>query len=141
MADRSLKLFFDEAGTQEITQNVPDFIKDAVLDGTDLVDEKEIYLKSVDNALTYEEIFLTTIGDEDDATESGEVDITYSLDGTTFKQILEIPDGAYDTALKIYRKAVAPSVTKAFKRPYIDPDTQQEVGKIEHNIEFHEYVK
>ncbi len=141
MAANSLKLFFDAAGTQEITEINPDYVKSAVTDTSDFVDNQEFYLKSTDAALTYEEIVLTTIGDEDNATESGEVDITYSLDGVTYKQVLEIPDGAYDTALKIHRKAVAPNVTKAFKRPYIDPSTQQETGLIEHELHYHEYVK
>lgn len=119
---RTLRLYRDEDGLDEITDENPDYIKKPVMvDGT-LTDVTEIYMKSADPNLTFENISLTTVGDEDGASDSGEVDVSYSLDGSNYVQILPLPDGDYENALKIYRKAVAPNVAKAFKRLEISHD-------------------
>lgn len=125
-----LRLYHDEAGLREITQNDPDLIKDAVFGVGNLTKISELYVKSDDANLTYENISLTAIGDENTASQSGEVDITYSLDNKTFEQVLALPDGDYTTALKVYRKVFAPNVNAAFKR--LD---------IQHELSFDEYVK
>lgn len=125
-----LRLYHDEAGLREVTQNDPDLIKDAVYAGGSLTRISELYVKSDDSALTYENISLTAIGDENTANQSGEVDVTYSLDNVTFEQTLALPDGDYTTAQKVYRKVTAPNVSAAFKR--LD---------IQHELSFDEYVK
>lgn len=125
-----LRLYHDEAGLREVTQNDPDVIKETVFAGGTLTRVGELYVKSDDSALTYENISLTAIGDENTASQSGEVDVTYSLDNETFEQVLTLPDGDYVTALKVYRKVVAPTVEAAFKR--LD---------IWHELSFDEYVK
>ena len=125
-----LRLYHDEAGLREVTQNDPDVIKETVFAGGTLTRVGELYVKTDDGNLTYENISLTAIGDENTASQSGEVDVTYSLDNETFVQTLALPDGDYATALKVYRKVVAPSVSAAFKR--LD---------IQHELSFDEYVK
>lgn len=126
----ALRLYHDPDGLSEITKLNPDTVREAVLvDGT-LTDVREIYLLSDNPNLTYEVIILRTIGDKDDASVSGEVDIMYSLDGETYSQILALPDGDYEEPLAVYRKVVAPSVTDAFRET-----------TIEHEWDFDEFVR
>lgn len=125
-----LRLYRDAAGQSEITQQSPDIVKEPVLVNGTMTNVRELYVKSDDTNLTYEKIVLTAIGDEDGASQSGEVDVTYSLDGQNYVQVLDLPDGDYAESIKVYRKVVAPNVAKAFKR--LD---------IEHQLSFDEYVK
>lgn len=124
-----LKLYHDPLGSNLISNDAPDVIKGAVLENQTFTDIKEIYLLG-DPDLTYEDIILLTIGDVDGATQSGEVDITYSLDGENYADVLQIPDGSYDETLTIFRKAVAPNVDTAFK-----------LLEIKHELTFSEYVR
>lgn len=125
-----LRLYHDPEGVEEVTEVNPDHFRKAVREGGTLEDITELYLLSDDEGLTYENISIQAVGDEDTASESGHIDISYSLDGVTFNDPLELPDGDYTTAQKIYRKAVAPNVGAAFKRT-----------DILHEWEFDEYVK
>lgn len=126
----SLKFYRDINGQNEITAGNPDAIRKPVLAGGTATDITEIYLKNDDPNLTFSEIVLTSLGDEDGADASGEVDITYSLDGVSYVQSLSLPNGDYASAFKVFRKATAPNVARAFKR--VD---------IEHELSFNEYVK
>lgn len=123
-----LRLYRDQACQDEITQNSPDFFEKAVLAGGTLTDVAELYIKSDDSEATYKNIYITGIDDEDSASESGEIDILYSADGSNYVQELNIPDGEYTTPLKIYRKAIAPAVTKRFNRV----DIKHELGQDEY---------
>lgn len=125
-----LQLYKDANATELISESNPDEVRDVTLVGETLTVVSELYVKSDASTLTYENISLTAIGDENAASQSGEVDITYSLDNTTFEQTLALPDGDYATATKVYRKVTAPTVSAAFKR--LD---------IEHELSFDEYAK
>ncbi len=125
-----LRLYHDPEGVEEVTEQNPDHFRKAVTEGGTLEDITELYLLTDDAGLTYENVSIQAVGDEDDAEDSGEIDISYSLDGVTFDDPLDLPDGDYAEARKIYRKAVAPNVESAFKRT-----------DIMHEWKFDEYVK
>mgnify|MGYP001193059112 FL=1 len=111
-----IKIYHDPEGTQEITADNPDFIHKAVPVGNVLEDIVQIYLLSDDPTLTYENIHITADNDDDGATSHGQIDVKYSLDGATYKDTLEIPDGDFATAVAVYRKVIAPDVQEAYKR-------------------------
>lgn len=125
-----IRMYHDQAGTQEVTEQNPDSFRKAVFAGDDLEDVAELYLKTDDPDLTYENVSITAKGDDDGASESGQIDVKYSLDGSSYSDTLELPDGDYGSPIKIYRRAVAPDVQAAFRRT-----------DIEHKWTFDEYVK
>ena len=129
----ALRLYFDAAATQEITTQSPDTVRKAVPAGQTMTDERAIYIKSDDPALTYENIVLDGVGDADGATQSGQVDVLYAPDngGTpgTYVQTLTLANGAYTTPVRVWRKVVAPNVQAAFR-----------VTTIQHSLSWDEYV-
>jgi len=62
----ALKLYLDSGTTQEITDVNPDELKQAVSSGADINNEIQLYIKSDDNSLTYENITIeeTSIADD-----------------------------------------------------------------------------
>lgn len=125
-----IKAYHDAECTEEITEQNPDLIKSAALAGADMQDTKVIYLKSDGPNLTYENISAYTVGDIDGADKQGEIDILYSLDGETYTQTVDIPNGDFETPVSLWRKAIAPAVTDAFN-----------LYQIEHKILYDEYVR
>lgn len=119
----ALKLYADAACTSEITSGNPDSVRKAVTQGTQMTDEKALYLKSDNAGLTYENISITAVGDNNGTTTSGQIDVMYAPDNAgspgAYVQSLVIANGAYTTALKIWRKVIAPNVQAAFKKTNI----------------------
>lgn len=120
----ALRLYSDVQATQELGPSNPDSIRSAVTPGSTLVDERVIYLKSDDPNLTYENIVLEALGDNDNATESGQVNVEYALDQGgapgVYQDPLPIPNGRYNTPTPIWRRVTAPNVTAAFARVDIE---------------------
>jgi hypothetical protein len=76
----ALKLYFDAACTQPVTDLNPDRVHKAANVGMDLVDEKPLWIKSDNIALTYEKAYITAEGDNNTITDIKQVDVQYSLD-------------------------------------------------------------
>lgn len=55
----ALRLYFDSGTTNEITDSNPDELKQAIQSGNDITDEIQLYIKSDDSNLTYENISIT----------------------------------------------------------------------------------
>ncbi len=112
----ALKLYHDEACTQEITEQDPDEAKGAVLSGETFTDEKAIYMKSDDTDLTYENIEIEKSSDS----ESPAVTLEYAPDdggsAGVYVSKLEPSNGAYTTEYKFWRKVTKTNVTEAFTR-------------------------
>lgn len=131
----ALHFYHDSAGTTEIDFTNVDHEREADVQGSTVVLEKKIYIGSDDSNLTYENVTVSTINDNDGATQSGQVDILYALDSGgspgTYQQSLDVPNGDFDPPVAIWRKMVAPNIQEAFT-----------VNFIEHHIEnYDEYVK
>lgn len=126
----ALNFYHDEACTQLIDESNPDYFREPVTGGATATDERAIYLKSDNPGVTYENVEITTEGDEDEASESGEIDVMYRVGGGEWSQMLVLPDGDYVGPLEIRRSITAPNVTEAFKR--LD---------IKHQLDYDEYVK
>lgn len=62
----ALKLYLDSDATEEITDSNPDELKQAVESGTGIENEINLYLKSDDDSLTYENITIEEISIADD---------------------------------------------------------------------------
>ncbi|MGE5584045.1 MAG: hypothetical protein ACM309_00675 [Bacillota bacterium] len=122
-----LKLYFDAACTQEVTATNPDTIHKAVALGVDMTDERSLWIKSDNLALTYENIALTSQGDD------AQVDVQYAADNNgapgTYADSLSLPDGPFATGVRVWRRVTAPNVTAAFKRTNIN-----------HSLTWDEYV-
>lgn len=130
----ALHLYHDAAATQVVDAANPDTIRQAVISGNNMVDEKVLYLASDDPSLTYENISITAAGDEDAAANSGEVDVEYALDNAgspgVYVDTLNLPNGDYATPVPIWRRVTAPNVIRAFERT-----------DIEHVLSWDEYMK
>lgn len=113
-----LRMYFDAECTQEITATNPDTIHKAVVSGADMTDERSLWIKSDDIALTYENIVLTAQGDD------AQVDVKYATDNNgspgVYADSLSLPNGAFATAVRVWRKVTALNVTAAFKRTNIN---------------------
>lgn len=127
----ALKLFLDDNGAKgaEITSVNPDEARGAVESGNDFVDEAVLWIESDDISLTYENI---TIEQYDTGT--GEtVNVVYAEDEAgsagVYASPQTLPDGSYNTAVKIWRKSTAPNVTHAFIRE-----------DIRHRVKADEYI-
>lgn len=125
----ALQLYHDEECTQPINASNPDTVKEPAVIGSNIESERTIYLKSDNPNLTYENIDVSATGDKYGATESGEIEVLYRLDGS-WQKILVLPDGDYTEPMAIQRMVKAPNVTKAFNR--LD---------IKHKLEHEEYAK
>lgn len=105
--------------TAEIDSGNPDTVRNAVQQGNQAVDERQIYIGSDDSTLTYENIIVETANDFDGTTTSGEIDVLYAPDNSgsagTYSQTLDMSNQDFDPAIPIWRKVVAPDVQSAFK--------------------------
>jgi len=130
----ALQLYHDSGGTNLIESGDEDIYRNAVSSSNTAVDEKIIYVGSDDTNLTYENITIDAINDEDSASVSGEIDVTYAVDNSgtagTYQDVLTLSDGDFSTPVPVWRKVTAPNVTSAFKRT-----------DIQHELNFDEYVK
>ncbi|MGE5594325.1 MAG: hypothetical protein ACM3X3_11700 [Betaproteobacteria bacterium] len=122
-----LRLYLDAACTQEVTATNPDAVHKAVVSGVDMTDERSLWIKSDDVALTYENIVLTSQGDD------AQVDVKYAADNNgapgTYADSLSLPNGDFAAAVRVWRKVTAPNVTATFKRTNIN-----------HSLTWDEYV-
>lgn len=129
-----LKFYHDSGATNPIAVGDEDYHRGAVVSGNDLVSEKVIYIGSDETLLTYENVSVTSINDEDGASVNGDINVQYAVDSGgvagTYQDTLPLSDGDFATAVPIWRKVIAPNVSAPFKR--ID---------IEHNVSFDKYVK
>lgn len=115
----ALVMYHDSDCNEPIDESNPDYVKEAVQQGSDFEDEKEFWIKSDDEDLTYENVELTASGDTDSPS-SGQVDIKYSKDdGETYEDTVDLEDGDYQTAVSIYRKVYSPDVQEAFNESSI----------------------
>ena len=119
----ALKLYADAACTSEITAGNPDTVRKAVTQCTQMTDEKALYIKSDNAGLTYENISVTAVNDNNGTTTSGQVDVMYAPDNAgvagAYVQNLNLANGAFGAAVKIWRKVIAPNVQAAFKKTNI----------------------
>lgn len=125
----ALVMYHESGCTTPVDGSNPDEIRQAVSQGSDLEDVKEFWVKSDDDNLTYENISVTASGDDNDTTTSGEIDVTYSTDGTNYSQSINLSDSDFGTAVKIWRKVFSPNVQNAFNNT-----------SISHQITADEYV-
>jgi hypothetical protein len=125
----AIKMFHDSACTQEVTAANPDLLRQAVESGEDLTEDREFWLRSDDNTLTYENITITASGDSNSPT-TGEVDIKYSLSNENYEDEISLPNSDFSDPVKIWRRVHSPNVTFAFN-----------VTTIAHKITAEEYLK
>lgn len=125
----ALVMYHESGCTTPVDGTNPDEVRQAVSQGSNLEDVKEIWIKSDDATLTYENISVTASGDVDGTSTSGEIDITYSTDGSTYNQSINLTNGTFGTAVKIWRKVYSPNVQNAFNN-----------SSITHQITADEYV-
>ncbi len=111
----ALKLYKDSACTQDVKTGAPESFQEAVTFQDDCVHVAQLWVKSDDSTITYEDITITASGDVDNPTTSGEIDVTFSLDNSTYSQSITLPNGDYTTPMGIWRKAYSPTVIGAFK--------------------------
>lgn len=115
----SLKFYEDSAMATEINDVNPDVVREAVAQGTDMVEERQIYIGSDDSTLTYEDILVETANDFPDTVNSGQIDVLYAPDNAgvagTYSQTLSMSNQDFDPSIPIWRKVVAPNVQDAFK--------------------------
>lgn len=123
-----LRLYLDAACTQEITPETPDSIRKAVVAGADMVDGRSLWLKSDDDALTYENIELSA------QDKPANVTVQYAKDSSgspgAYADSITLANGTFEPAVRIWRKIVAPGVEAAFK-----------VTTIKHSLKWDEYVR
>ena len=131
MGASMLGLYFDEDGENEVLGTHhengdydPDTIREPVEQGEDGEFITELYLITKDEDLTFEDIYIEAEHDEDDASESGEINVEFSLDDVDYQDKLNIPDDDFSEPVKIYRRVTAPSVDYPFKREDIIYNTE-----------------
>lgn len=122
-----LRFYFDAAGTNEITDANPDTIHKAVVAGANMVDERSLWIRSDDPALTYENVVITA------QNKPANVTVQYAKDnnGTpgTYANSITLPNGTFEPSVRFWRKVTAPNVEAAFK-----------VATIKHTRKYDEYV-
>lgn len=111
-----LKLYRDEACTEEFTSEDPDVASGAVEENETFVDEKAIYLKSDDPNLTYENISIEKLSDE--IAPGVILEYAPDVDGSAggYSETYEPSDGAYTNAHKLWRRVTKENVAEPFKR-------------------------
>lgn len=125
----ALVMYHDEACTQPVTAGAPDEVRQAVQSGQALTETREFWIKSDDALLTYENISITGVGDNNTPA-TNQIDIKYSLTDGSYQDTLALADGNFEpTAVKIWRQVHCPEVTQAFN-----------VTSITHQITADEYV-
>lgn len=122
-----LRLYLDAACTQEITLETPDSIHKAVVAGANMVDERSLWIRSDDPALTYENLVITA------QNKPANVTVQYAPDsnGTpgTYANSITLPKGVFDPAVRFWRKVIVPNVNEA-----------QKIAVIKHSRKYDEYV-
>ena len=124
----ALRLYLDAACTQEIDELNPDIIHKAVVAGADMIDERSLWIKSDDPALTYEN---TTIAAQN---KPANVTVQYAKDSSgspgAYADSRALTNGTFEPAVRIWRKVMAASVQEAFK-----------ATTIKHSLGWDEYVR
>lgn len=122
-----LRLYLDAACTQEITDSNPDHTRKPVVAGADWVDERSLWIRSDDSALTYENIVIAA------QNVPANVTVQYALDNSgspgTYAASITLPNGKFDPAVRFWRKVVVPNVNEA-----------QKITVIKHGRTYDEYV-
>lgn len=128
----SIEMYHDSAAAEPITENDPDFLRQAVESGETMENIKPLYLESDDTTLEYENVSVEKI-----ESEMNEIHVDYAESEADFDTIdagtqenLSLSNGDYDTIVEIFRRVTAQNVTEAFKR-----------DDIYHRVNFDEYVK
>src|SRR5690606_24273856 len=113
-----LRLYKDQAATEEITDLAPDLLKGSVSVGGNLDVQAKRWIKSDDPALTYEDVEITST--EDPPSGAPSVTITFALDNNdspgSFAASQELPNGAYTTTYPVWVRAQSNNVQAAFAR-------------------------
>ena len=122
-----LRLYLDAACTQEITDSNPDHVRKPVVAGADWVDERSLWIRSDDSALTYENIVIAA------QNVPANVTVQYAEDNNgspgTYADSITLPNGNFDPAVRFWRKVVVPNVNEA-----------QKITVIKHGRTYDEYV-
>ena len=122
-----LKFYRDAECTDEITDASPDYTRKPVIAGSDWIDERSLWIKSDDPALTYENIVIAA------QNVPANVTVQYALDNTgkagTYADSITLPNGKFDPAVRFWRKVVVPEVNEA-----------QKITVIKHCRKYDEYV-
>lgn len=125
-----LRVYTDENCTNEITDIDAEVNKMPVEVGEDWVHEREIFIKSDDPLLNYENVLIKGFMDIDGTNQQGEIDVLYALDDQgspgVYKQTLNLPPDNYESPYKIWRKIYSPNVTTAFKEENIKHELYSE---------------
>lgn len=116
-----LDFYLDQECTQKITSLSPDYAKDKATQGQTLELVKELWIKSDNETLTYEDIEVYADNDEEGASNSEEAEVLYSKDNVAYFNVLSMANGNYITPVKIFRKVIAPNIQEAFQRTDIIP--------------------
>lgn len=112
----ALLIYFDAACTDMMSSDGtnPDSLRQSTTSGQTITHERSLWIKSDDVTKTYEDIVLTAQGDDTSA------DVMYAPDNAgsagTYIQSLDLVDGTFGTAVRVWRKITAPSITEAFNR-------------------------
>lgn len=116
----SLFLYHDSSGTNLVESGDEDYEREAVQSGNQVVLEQKLYVGSDNTNLTYENITLDSVNDEDSANQTGEINIQYAPDESgspgVYLESISLPNGDFDPPVAIWRKMIAPSVENAFIR-------------------------
>lgn len=115
----ALVIYHDFSCTSPVSASSPDNFNKAVPWGNDAIDIRQFWIKSDDPDLTYKNITIEAVNDDDGASMSGQIDVTYSLDNTAYSQSITLPDGDYSTPVSFWRKVYSPCVEGAFSRTNI----------------------
>ncbi len=122
-----LRLYLDAACAQEITPENPDSIHRAVVAGANMVDERSLWIRSDDPALTYENVVITA------QNKPANVTVQYAKDNNgspgTYADSIALPNGVFDPAVRFWRKVIVPNVNEA-----------QKIAVIKHSRKYDEYV-
>lgn len=122
-----LRLYLDAACTQEVTAINPDIIHKAVVAGANMVDERSLWLKSDDSALTYENVVITA------QDKPANITVQYAKDSGgsagSYSNSVTLTNGIFDPAVRVWRKVSASNISAAFK-----------VTTIKHARNYDEYV-
>lgn len=123
----ALRLYKDAGAAEEITAVNPDMVREPVLAGDDMIDERSLWIRSDNPILTYENVIITA------QNKPANVTVQYAKDnnGTpgTYADSLTLPNGVFDPAVRFWRKVTASNVESAFK-----------VTTIKHVRKYDEYV-
>lgn len=112
----ALRLYMDSSCTQPVSTDLttPDTTHQAVASGSTLTEQRSLWIKTDDATKTYENVVLTASGDDANA------DYQYAPDNAgspgTWANSLSLSDGAYSSAVRVWRRVQCANVTAAFTR-------------------------